>query len=96
MAANIIVQDGQTVWDLAIQQYGGVEGVFNLIKDNPGVIAGVDSQLAAGTELKVKSDPVNTDVLAYYTENEIKPASITNKNLELLGDFSNDYNEDYS
>lgn len=74
---SIVVEDRQSIYDIAIQEYGGVEGVFSLLKDNPGLTDGLNTRLTAGAKLKVKSPAVNVQVLNYYTENGIKPATIT-------------------
>lgn len=61
--ATITVSDGQTLIDIAIQQYGCYEGVFDLIKDNEGL--GLSSQLVAGQVLNIK------DEVPTYNDNNV-------------------------
>jgi len=92
---TVIVEDRQTIWDIAVQEYGGVDGVFQLIEDNPGLTIGSDLQ--GGQLLKIKSAPVNATVLAYMQLNNVKPVSLTQDEIvELNGDFDNDFDNDFN
>ena len=87
---TITVQDRQTIWDIAMQEYGSVEGVFELIDDNPGLT--IDSNLTGGQLLKIKSAPVDIATLNYMQQNGIKPVS---RDGDWAGDFNNDFSEDF-
>ena len=79
---------GQTLWDLAIQCYGSVEGVFALIQDNADQLASLDDDLYPGQVLRIVSPPVDKDMAAYYKENDLHPVS--GENILLGGAFNND------
>jgi len=90
----ITVKDRQTIWDIAIQQYGGIEGVQELIDDNPELTR--SSILHEGQILKIKSDPVNRDVQVYYKEKRLKPVSSALSDGKLGGDYNSDFNNDFN
>ena len=87
---QITVQERQTIFDIAIQEYGSVEGVFLLWKDNPDKIPSFTQQLVPGTKLNIISPPINQAIVGYYEKNTIKPASGLP-----AGDYNNDFSEDY-
>ena len=72
MTIKIIVQEGQTIIDIALQQYGGVEGVQLLIADN-NLPDGFATVLIAGQTLLIKSGAVDPAVLAAIKAAGIKP-----------------------
>lgn len=52
------LQPNQTIFDVAIQQYGNIQGVFNLIKDND---LNWSSTVEPGTELQIDDNVNYTD-----------------------------------
>ena len=92
---TIVVKGRQTLWDIAIQEYGSIEGVEQLIADNPGLVD-YESNLVAGTLLKVKSDAVDKDVVDFFTKNELEPISALDGENNTGGDFNNDFNNDFN
>lgn len=54
---DITIEKGQSIIDVAIHQYGSVEGIFLLLGDNPGKINRIDEPLAGGLSLAVQRDP---------------------------------------
>ena len=80
---NLTTYNNQSVFDIALQAYGSIEGVFELLKANAGLE--LDSHIAPGTVLQVTGEPVNKDVVDYYKKNNIKPAT---GNLDGLPDYS--------
>lgn len=70
----IIVQDRQSIWDIAIREYGSVEGVFRLLEDNPD-LTGLDAPLSAGQSLVVRQAPVDTDVVRWYADRGLYPVT---------------------
>lgn len=66
---------GQALWDLAIQCYGSVEGVFALIQDNADQLASLDDDLHPGQVLRVRTAPVDRDMATYYKDNDLHPVS---------------------
>jgi hypothetical protein len=73
----VTVQNKQTVFDIAIQEYGSAEGCFLLMADNPDKITHLTMDLVPGTILKIISEPVNKPVASYMRTNNIQPVSIS-------------------
>ena len=63
----------QSVFDIALQEYGSVEGVFDILGANAGLQ--LDSHIAPGTLLQLPGIPVKQAVVDYYKKNNIKPAT---------------------
>jgi len=80
---NLTTYANQSVFDIALQAYGSVAGVFELLKANAGLE--LDSHIAPGTVLQVPGEPVNQEVVDYYIKNNIKPAT---GNLDGLPEYS--------
>lgn len=90
MQKNVTVQGGQTIWDVALQVYGAAEGAAWLAEDNT-----LDGwEVAVGTELKVRPDVLNLDVVNYYVRKAYHPASGLG---DLIGvEYNGDFNSDYT
>lgn len=52
---------GQTLYDLAIQEYGHTDGIFLLLEDNPGVVNDFADVPQPGTPLLIREVPVLSD-----------------------------------
>lgn len=74
-SGRVTVMRGQALWDLAIQCYGSVEGVFALIQDNADQLASLDDDLHPGQVLRVRTAPVDRDLATYYKDNDLHPVS---------------------
>lgn len=89
MADNIYktkVEDGQNLFDLAIQLYGDVGEVWRLMGDNAVVIPSLNTVVDAGTELKAQKEvdaPIDEAVMVWFRKNKI----IVNTGFE--GEISN-------
>lgn|GEM_PF-1055726 len=70
-----IIANRQTIWDIALQRYGTIEGVFQILADNPNAIANLDAALAPGTVLRINDTAIDANILAYYQRNNIAPAT---------------------
>jgi len=69
-----IVQEGQTLLDVAIQHCGNAEALFDIVKLN--VFEDITQDVAVGTELllpEVTTD--NKDVVAFFSNKQVIPAS---------------------
>ena len=55
MAKQVIVKEGQSLFDLALQEYGHWEGVFDLVARNQ--LSGVVDRLHGGDTLSVSDTP---------------------------------------
>lgn len=73
MARRIKVQNNQTVWDIALQEYGSIDGAWILLRENPSIDLDVD--LIPGTLLLINSGPLNIDVVNYLKEKAVIPAT---------------------
>ena len=92
MSKTVKGLDQQTIVDIAIQEYGSVEAVFDIMEDNPGVNL---QTRVAGKLLKIRDVPTNKPIADYYSANKLKPVSI-NKNTVSGHDFNNDFNNDFN
>ncbi len=63
----------QSVFDIAIQEYGSPEGIFLLMTDNAGM--SLSSRLVSGQQLNIVSPAVNRQMKEYYTTNGLRPAN---------------------
>ena len=76
---KITVQEKQTIWDIAKQEYGNLECIKQLILDNPTVITGLDTILTPGSTLNIQKDKTkvvgfNAEVVKYFQERGVQPA----------------------
>jgi hypothetical protein len=69
---NDVHCEGQDLFDLSIAKYGSVEGIFNLIEDNPGVIDDQLVSLTPGTIYKYDKTKVVDETTYSYLVNARK------------------------
>jgi hypothetical protein len=81
MEARTTIIDRQNLLDIALQETGSIEGVFELATAND---IAVSDEVSAGTELKVPEGNINADVLRQYKANNIKPATGNIQDAEIL------------
>jgi hypothetical protein len=70
---TVIAQAGQTLFDIALQEMGSVEGVFDILDSNP--FLRLDMAIPAGTKVLVPDTVLQPGIVDYYTRNSIHPAS---------------------
>ena len=93
---TVLILDRQTIWDIAIQEYGSDEGIFQLMKDNPEKVPSLTTNLIPGDRLRITSPATDQVGLDYYKTNNLHPVSISDSiDLAVGGDFNDDYNNDY-
>lgn len=80
MSAKITVQDGQSIYDIALQEYGSVEGVFHICEDNEGV--NLEDELQTGQQLLIAHEPIDAQVVEYYRRKGLKPSNGTTEPAE--------------
>lgn len=72
------VQYGQSLWDIAIQEYGHIDGIFLLVKDNLQLsvtsVPAVGSKVLLRNEVPELSDN-NQRIVAEFKRNNITVAS---------------------
>ncbi len=92
--SQAVVYAGQNLPDLALQEYGGVEGMFGIMRTN-GLAAEAD--FVPGRMLAIAPDKVRKDVYDYYRRLKYKVntgAPILTEAAE--GEYNEDYNKDYT
>lgn len=92
---TVQILDRQTIWDIGIQEYGSIEGAFSLMFDNRSKIPSLDVILTPGEKLKVLSPATEQLTLDYYKKNNLQPVSISDITDLGLGDYNDDYNNDF-
>lgn len=98
---EVILLTGQTVYDLAVQEYGHTDGVFLLLEDNPELIGEWGDVPQAGTKVLVRleipelSDD-NKAIVAEFARKEQKVVSGIESNHNVDDDMyvEDDYWED--
>ncbi len=70
---SIKPQENQSIFDIALQKYGSIEGVFDLLDDN--VIDRVDNELSVYNELEIISPPTRREIKEFYISRSILPAT---------------------
>jgi hypothetical protein len=68
-----VAATNQTLFDLALQSLGAVEGVWDLIDANPGLA--LDMSVPAGFRVMAPDKAINARVVDYYSRNAICPVS---------------------
>lgn len=97
MANRIItVMDRQSIWDIAVQEYGSTEGVKQLIIDNP-TKCNFETGLEIGMKLIISLPPINQKVYDFFKIKKINPSTAVEVEYEpmdwiLTDGFWNDNN----
>lgn len=72
--SKYIITAGQNLYDVALHIYGSIEGITDLLVNNPAL--SMASKLHAGQELTYTDDYlIDADVAAYYRQKAINPAN---------------------
>ena len=74
----IVVEENQSIFDIALQEYGAAEAVSQLVYDNG--LESVNADVATNTEMVITDSIVNKDVVNLYIKKNIKPASLDQDN----------------
>ncbi len=69
---KITVRDGQTLSDIAIQQYGSLEAVTLLAEANN---IGITDTLQPGQQLEIPQKEYNKEVRRYCENHDVAPAT---------------------
>lgn len=90
---NITVLERQTIWDVAIQEYGSAQAVFYLLADNNRANV-LNANITTGEVLKIKSEAIEVKIQREFELRHYMP--ITGEIDENFnGDFNNDYLNDF-
>jgi len=84
-------ESGQNLFDIAIQEYGDIEKVYDMLKDNE--LTSLDLLIAPGELLKIQKTPTieNPNLMNYF-----RGKRMVNTGNEVDGSYSNDYSNDYN
>lgn len=76
--AQYIVKGSQNIYDIAVQLYGSIEGVYDLLISNSWL--DMDTDLKAGMELSYHDYfVINGDITSEINSRELKPANLERK-----------------
>ena len=67
-------EQGQNLFDIAIQEYGSVEQVFKLMADNSTAIPNLNAALTPGTALEIEKQPTgikDLDLMNLFRDNKV-------------------------
>lgn len=98
MARLLIVEPGQCLEDIALQEYGNQDGVAWLLLDNEGVLVdGFSTHLEAGTELVIRDAVVDAPMLSAMRRIGVRPATNTlpDNDIPEGPDYNEDFNDDH-
>lgn len=100
MARSIIVQPGQSLEDIALQEYGTIDGVREVVMDNEGVfVDGFSTRLQPGTQLTVREEPIDRVMHTRMRKLSVVPATLGDMGPDPLGpdgDYADpDHNNDH-
>lgn len=71
---TVVVQNNQSIYDIAIQEYGTSEGIKQLIIDNP-TVCNFSDDILPGTKLFINGEPFNPQIVDYLKTKGITPAT---------------------
>lgn len=96
---KVIVEPGQCLEDIALQEYASQDGVRNLLFDNPDILVnGFCTDLVGGMELRILSEPLDKPVYDAMRKLRVIPATNDTGDsppVGLLGDYNDDHNNDH-
>jgi hypothetical protein len=77
---TVTVLEGQTIWDIAMQEYGNHLCVFTLRDDNLFAIQDLNASIPSGYTLKIRTDlgtviGARFKIAKHYADNGIKVIS---------------------
>lgn len=78
---TIIARKDQTVFDIALQEYGSIEAAFDILAANAYLRP--DMAIAQGQVVFIPSVAIKPAVVDYYSRNGIYPATGNGENIEL-------------
>mgnify|MGYP003646616632 CR=1 FL=1 len=82
------VKYGQSIYDIATEKYGSVEGVANILQDNPSIE--LDTYLELGREIIISESPTsitNQNIRRYFSNKTITNTDSANSTPNLLNGY---------
>lgn len=95
---TIIVQPGQCLEDIALQEFGNINGVTSVVRGNEDVFTdGYATDLAAGTELRMMGDPIDAPMRTTMRKLGVIPSTNSAEVVEPeeLGSFNDSFNDSF-
>lgn len=86
---EVKVKPGQTIYDLALQEYGSIEGVVIIAQEND---LDLEEDLVEGSTIRINSNPIDQSIVNYYKDNGIFPKSGGDINVAISG-FSDGFKQ---
>lgn len=96
---TIITQPGQCLEDIALQEYGHIDGVSAIVFGNEDVFTdGFSTDLQPGTELVITGEPIDLPMYNTMRKLGVIPSTVSADQVpeEVVGDFNNDFNDDFN
>jgi len=92
---RVLVFEGQSIFDVIIQEYGDIANTFDFMAENPNLT--LNTNLTAGEYVKVDTEEKGvSDVKDKIRQENFKVVNSQQIDSETaLGDFNNDFNNDY-
>ena len=90
MSKNYTIQDGQSVYDVAIQLQGGLDNIVSLLKDNG--VDGLNSSLSSGQTITYEP---NGEIISSQFNIDGTIVNTSDPKVVGLGDFNLDFNLDF-
>jgi phage tail protein X len=90
---RVKINNNQSVWDLALQEYGSANGVLQLVIDNPGIID-FENAIPKGVFIWIdQTKIINPVVVQYFDKRKFRPSTASKDgNLAYSSGFSNGFN----
>lgn len=95
---TVIVEPGQCLEDIALQEYGSIDGAGIIVFANEDVfVDGFSTDLPPGTELVLPGGPLDKAMYDTMRALRVVPATMSEEYLdETIGDFNDDFNDDFN
>lgn len=99
MPRTVIVEPGQCLEDIALQEYGSIDGVREVVLDNPLVfVDGFSTRLVPGSRLSIRDTPIDPPMFNAMRQLRVQPATLGELGPDPLGpdgDYNEDFNDDH-
>lgn len=96
---TIITQPGQCLEDIALQEYGSIDGAPLIVFANEDVfVDGFSTDLQPGTELVITGEPIDLPMYNTMRALQVVPATVSAEQVPqaVVGDFNDDFNSDFN
>lgn len=95
---TVIVEPGQCLEDIALQEYGSIDAVGIIVFGNEHVFTdGFSTDLESGTELVISGEPIDRAMYDTMRQLGVVPATSGASSPDPgQGDFNGDFNTDFN